>query len=72
MVRDEVGGQFFGSKQLVAVERTGKLEMVRRVGGSPQQLVKSEGNCGGGSFPAEGAHQMSLQGVLSPVLQKLT
>jgi hypothetical protein len=71
VVRDEVGGQFLGNKQLVAMERTGKLEMVRRVRGSPQQLVKSEGKRGGGSFPAKGAHQISLQGVLSPMLQKL-
>ena len=71
MVRDQVGGQLLGSKRLVAVERTGELEMVRRVRGSPQQLVKSEGNGGGGCFPTKGAHQISLHGVLSPMLQKL-
>ena len=45
--------------------------MVRWVRGSPQQLVKSEGNRGGGRFPAKGAHQISLQGVFSAMLQKL-
>jgi len=66
-----VGGQLLGSKRLAAVERTGMLEMVRRVRGSPQHLVKSQGNGGGGGLTTKGACQISLQGMLWPMLQKV-